>query len=159
SSGHKSRRQKLLAQILLTFPIPRTPGAESCFDIWCLKNGEKMMGRFHGRARGQWGEASPLQASRTKNDTSLPPFHYWHGLRGPRAAPQRLEIEPAHIAGILPRVFVLERMDFEMYRFRIAGTKLCEQFGLELRGRNLLDFWSAEDRFILKRKLATISQE
>ncbi len=94
-----------------------------------------------------------------KNDTSLTLFHYWNGLRGSRAAPQRLEIEPAHIAGILPRVFVLERMNFEMYRFRIAGTKLCEQFGLELRGRNLLDFWSAEDRFILKRKLATISQE
>lgn len=108
---------------------------------------------------GQWGEAFPLQVNRMKNDTSLTLFHYWNGLRGSRIAPQRLEIEPAHIAGILPLVFVLERMNFEAYRFRIAGTRLCEQFGCELRGHNFLGFWSPEDRFTLKRMLASISQE
>ena len=39
------------------------------------------------------------------------------------------------------------------YRYRLAGTRLCEMFGLELRGRNLLDGWSEADRRALARPL------
>lgn len=103
--------------------------------------------------------ASPFQVNRMKNDTSLTLFHYWNALRGARTAPQRFEIEPARIASILAEAFILERVNFETYRFRIAGTRLCEQFGSELRGRNFLDQWDTDDRFILKRRLAVISQQ
>ena len=32
------------------------------------------------------------------------------------------------------------------YHYRLAGTRLCELFGSELRGRNFLDGWSEADR-------------
>mgnify|MGYP005864125809 CR=1 FL=1 len=104
-------------------------------------------------------EASLPQVDRMRNDTSLTLFNYWNGLRGARKAPHRVEIEPARIAGILPEAFILEKVDFETYRFRIAGTKLCEQFGRELRGRNFLDHWDEEDRFTLRRRLAAVAEQ
>lgn len=103
--------------------------------------------------------AEPLQVGDMRHETSLTLFHYWNGLRGARKAPRRFEIEPARIARILPEAFILEQLDLDTYRFRIAGTRLCEQFGLELRGRNLLDYWDEEDRFILKRQLAAVAEQ
>ena len=32
------------------------------------------------------------------------------------------------------------------YRLRLAGTKICEQFGSELRGADLLSLWDTDDR-------------
>ena len=32
------------------------------------------------------------------------------------------------------------------YRLRLAGTKICEQFGRELRGADLLSLWDTDDR-------------
>ena len=37
------------------------------------------------------------------------------------------------------------------YQYRLAGTRLCELFGSELRGRNFLDGWSDGDRLIERR--------
>lgn len=94
-----------------------------------------------------------------KNTTSRILYTYWNEVRGRRPAPHRFEIEPARIAAILPDAFILERVDNQTYRFRIAGTRLCEQFGKELRGTNFLDQWDSEDRFILKQRLLSISEQ
>src|SRR5690606_9742537 len=92
-----------------------------------------------------------------RNDTSRTLYEYWNKLRGARSAPRRFEVEPARLAGILPEAFIVERLGADTYRYRLAGTKLCEQFGFELRGRDFLDFWDdAEDRFTLKRRLAAV---
>jgi hypothetical protein len=32
------------------------------------------------------------------------------------------------------------------FRFRLAGTKICEQFGRELRGSDFLGLWAPEER-------------
>lgn len=84
---------------------------------------------------------------------------YWNEVRAGRLAPQRLEIEPSRIAGILSETFMLERIDAGKYQFRLAGTRLCEVFGSELRGKNFLDGWSDEDRLLLERYLTTISEQ
>lgn len=42
------------------------------------------------------------------------------------------------------------------YRFRLAGTKICEQFGRELRGVDLLSLWEASDRDALASLLRNI---
>lgn len=73
-------------------------------------------------------------------------YAYWDGLRAGRIAPLRLEIDPSRIGAILPEIFLLERVDAATYCFRLAGTRLCEIFGSELRGTNLLDGWPAADR-------------
>jgi len=106
------------------------------------------------------GAGSPaVQLDAMKNDTSRILFAYWNEVRGHRPAPRRFEIEPARIAPILPDAFILERIDHQTFKFRIAGTRLCEQFGRELRGINILDQWDEEDRFILRQRLATIAEQ
>jgi hypothetical protein len=78
--------------------------------------------------------------------TSRQLYAYWDRVRNGRVAPHRFEIEPAKIAGILPETFIAERADMLGYRFRLAGTKICEQFGRELRGADLLSLWEDHDR-------------
>ncbi len=86
-------------------------------------------------------------------------YGYWNEVRAGRLAPQRLEIEPSRIAGILSETFMLERTDRGAYQFRLAGTRLCELFGSELRGKNFLDGWSDEDRRVLEWHLSTITDQ
>jgi len=86
-------------------------------------------------------------------------YSYWNEVRAGRLAPQRLEIEPSRIATILSDTFMLERVDTGTYQFRLAGTRLCEVCGSELRGKNFLDGWSEQDRRVLERHLATISEQ
>jgi len=86
-------------------------------------------------------------------------YAYWNEVRNGRLAPRRFEIEPSRITPILPETFILERLDLEAYRFRLAGTRICEDFGTELRGTNFLDGWGEEDRLSLARHLQAISQQ
>ena len=51
------------------------------------------------------------------------------------------EVEPAKIAALLPETFIAEGAGLLGCRFRLAGTKICEQFGRELRGADLLGLW------------------
>ncbi len=85
-------------------------------------------------------------------------YSYWNEARQGRLAPRRFDIEPARIAGILAETTILEQADDETYRFRLAGTRITEQFATELRGRNFLDLWSGEDRNTLKHRLQSQQQ-
>ncbi len=78
--------------------------------------------------------------------TSRSLYAYWNGVRGCRLAPQRFEIEPSRISDLLPETFILDCDNVSSYRFRLAGTRICDHLGRELRGINLLDLWSADDR-------------
>jgi len=93
-----------------------------------------------------------------KHKTSQILFSYWDSVRAGRQTPRRFEIEPARIAAILPSTFILERIDAETYRFRLAGTNVCDIFGVELRGANFLDGWTTLDRLSLIRHLAALTK-
>jgi hypothetical protein len=82
-------------------------------------------------------------------------YSYWNEVRGERVAPRRFEIEPSRIASILPETLILERLDSETFSYRLAGTKICEQFGSEFRGTNFLDGWDAADQTAITRHLET----
>lgn len=94
-----------------------------------------------------------------KKTTSKTLYQYWNEVRGDRPAPHRFEVEPARIASILPETFILERFDDQSYDFRLAGTRICQCFGRELRGTNFLEGWSVQDRITLERQLAAISKQ
>jgi hypothetical protein len=94
-----------------------------------------------------------------KERTSQALFTYWNEVRGPRLAPRRFEIEPSRITTILPETFILERQGRRDYVFRLAGTKVCEQFGREFRNVNMLDLWSADDQEVIARVLDTSSHD
>lgn len=94
-----------------------------------------------------------------KSKTSQLLFAYWNEVRRDRLAPRRFEIEPSRITPLLSETFILERLDSETYRYRLAGTRICEQFDTELRGTNFLDGWSAEDRITLARQMQAAAQQ
>lgn len=86
-------------------------------------------------------------------------YGYWNEIRGSRVAPKRFEIEPSQIAGMLPDTFILEKIDSETSRFRLAGTRICEAFGAEFRGLNILDMFGDEDRVTLQRQISVIARQ
>lgn len=94
-----------------------------------------------------------------KLKTSQILYSYWNEVRGDRIAPRRFDIEPARIGGILPETFILEQVDRQTYRFRLAGTRICEQFGAEFRGLNVLDLVEGEDRTTLERLLLELAAQ
>ncbi len=86
-------------------------------------------------------------------------YDYWNMVRDGRFAPNRFEIEPVMISDLLPDVFILECGDSSTYRFRLAGTRLCEAMGHELRGRNLLDYWNTFDREAVQTLLHNVAKD
>lgn len=92
-----------------------------------------------------------------KQRTSHILYNYWNEVRGARLAPRRFEIEPSRIAAILAETFVLERVDSRTYAFRLAGTRICEHFRMEFRGRNFVELTGETDRKVLEQDLAVIT--
>jgi len=88
--------------------------------------------------------------------TSRQLYAYWDRVRNGRIAPRRFEIEPAKIAPLLPETFIAECTGLRSYRFRLAGTKICEQFGRELRGTDLMSLWGPKDRDAFASLLRTV---
>jgi hypothetical protein len=93
-----------------------------------------------------------------RHKTTQALYAYWNEMRGERIAPQRLEIQPARIGAVLPDTFILERCDSRTYRYRLAGTRVCACFGMELRSLNFLDRWTPGDRALLEEHLAAITE-
>jgi hypothetical protein len=81
-------------------------------------------------------------------------FAYWDGKRAGRIAPRRLEIEPARIAAILAETFMLECGGD--YRYRLAGSRLCELLGYELRGTSFLAGWPDGDLALIERLMSAV---
>ena len=96
---------------------------------------------------------------RMKETISKSLFTYWNGLRRDRIAPKRFEIEPSCIASYLPDTFILERVDHSTARFRLAGTRICEAFGIEFRGLELAELFEDEDRATLRRAMAAVTDQ
>lgn len=91
-----------------------------------------------------------------RHSTSRNLYRYWNEVRGDRVAPRRLDIEPSRIPDLLPETFILEAVNEAVLRYRLAGTRLTDQFGKELRGDNFLALWHGQDRVTLMKKLATV---
>lgn len=94
-----------------------------------------------------------------KNAATRSLYEYWTRLRHGRVAPERSEIEPSDIRAILGDTFILEAANRSNYSFRLAGTRLCAAYGRELKGRNLLDFWTGRDRESVACLLAAVVED
>lgn len=94
-----------------------------------------------------------------KHKSSNVLFEYWNSVRDGRFAPNRFEIEPVKIADVLPDVFILECPDISTYRFRLAGTRICSSLGHEMRGKNLLDYWTGDDKEAVHNLLHNVASD
>lgn len=84
-------------------------------------------------------------------------YAYWNEVRRDRRAPRRLEIQPARIGSFLLDTFILERAERNVFRFRLAGTRVAARFGTDLRSRDFLSCWSEGDRSLLEHHLSEIT--
>ena len=84
-------------------------------------------------------------------------YQYWNTVRNGRMAPRRYEIEPSQIVPFLSETMILEE-PLDACRFRVAGTRVCETLGDNLRGNCFFDLWSAEDQLILRDNIRTIAK-
>jgi hypothetical protein len=72
-------------------------------------------------------------------------FSYWNDLRRERAAPERSEIDPAAIRGLLCDTFILEVDPARAYPIRVAGARIGALFLRELKGVSFLSLWREEE--------------
>ena len=68
-------------------------------------------------------------------------YAYWDTLRAGRSAPERNDIDPGAIRGILADTFVLDFDPKRGFPFRIAGSRANALFLRELRGFPFLQLW------------------
>jgi len=84
---------------------------------------------------------------------------YWSRLRKGRDVPDQTDIDPRAIKRMLSYVFILDVADMARPMYRLAGTSLCDRFGIELKGTNFLSHWESQSRIalttLLRQSLAT----
>ncbi len=106
------------------------------------RSGTSTNGPLNGGAMALTGSVNDM-----KHKTSETLFAYWDRCAASGATPRRFEIEPAKICGhpaVTPSFSSASTP--RRYAIRLAGTRVCEMFGVELRGTNFLDGWSPKDR-------------
>ena len=84
---------------------------------------------------------------------------YWSLLRGARSAPERAEIDPGAIRGVLADTFILEADPSARYPIRVSGARTSSLFARELRGASFVELWRAPDRDEIATILSSVARE
>jgi hypothetical protein len=72
--------------------------------------------------------------------------YYWRSLDRDRMIPRRSSFDPTRISPLLPGIAIYEIKSRDEIVYRLAGTALVDHFGMEVTGKNFLDFWEGERR-------------
>jgi hypothetical protein len=86
-------------------------------------------------------------------------YAYWDALRGARGAPERNDIEPGAIRGILADTFVLQFAPQDGFPFRLVGSRSNALVGRELRGASFVGLWREQDQSEITRVLEGVADE
>lgn len=84
---------------------------------------------------------------------------YWERLRAGRIAPYRAEIDPRQFESALENMFIVERLSPDNMRIRLAGMKICEMMGMEVRGMQPGFLIDETDRLRFERLLNVVMSE
>lgn len=85
-------------------------------------------------------------------------LHHWEELCAGDGVPSHAQIHPRALKKILPIVFMLDVSNPTEPVYSLAGTRLCEQFGGELRGEPFFATWEASSVSVANALMQT-SQE
>ena len=96
-----------------------------------------------------------------KHAASQALYSYWNELRGHRSSPERSDLDPVAMRGVLADTILIDvdvdhrsgRLDLAI---RLAGTRVSALFGSDLAGRDLLGLWRGEDHNAMSRFCATV---
>ena len=80
-------------------------------------------------------------------------------MRGARSAPERNDVDPGAIRGVLADTFMLDFDARRGFPFRIAGSRANALFVEELTGFSFLELWRGADREELDSILHCIADE
>ncbi len=86
-------------------------------------------------------------------------YAYWRALKRGGCPPERNDIEPCAIRGVLADTFVLDFNPRSGFPFRISGSKINALFLKELRGAAFLQIWREADRGKIEAILRTAADE
>ena len=84
---------------------------------------------------------------------------YWDRLRAGRVAPYRAELDPRQVESALENMFIVEKLGPDNMRIRLAGTKICEMMGMEVRGMQPDALIEDSDRIRFERLLNVVMNE
>ena len=74
-------------------------------------------------------------------------FRFWEAARGEMPAARKQDLDLKKIAGILPNICILERdLNKPSYKWRLAGTGICQIWGKEITGHDVLEGWGDFER-------------
>lgn len=73
---------------------------------------------------------------------------YWRGKAGERPMPDRRDIDPIEIPGLLPFLVLWDVLPGGGYRCRLAGTRICEIHEKELTGMTTAELHGAANAAI-----------
>ena len=86
-------------------------------------------------------------------------FAYWNALRGARSAPERDDVDPGAIRGVLADTFILEFDQAGGFPLRVVGTRTNALFLRELRGKPFLGLWREADRAEIAQIVVALADE
>lgn len=69
---------------------------------------------------------------------------YWSRIRNGRDVPDQTDIDPRAVKRMLSHIFILDAVNPGRPTYRLAGTGLCERFGMELKGVGFLGQWEGQ---------------
>jgi hypothetical protein len=81
-------------------------------------------------------------------------FRFWETMRAESAAPHRALLDLKQVSGLIPDLFILEHdRTRHSYRWRLAGTQICELYRCELTGSDFFAGWDSVERETIRRLL------
>jgi hypothetical protein len=94
-----------------------------------------------------------------KHPSSREFFAYWDARRGDARAPDRSEIEPDAVRGLLGDIFVLSYDNEAGYPFRVAGTRVCALLGRDLKDFSFSALFAPESRHEIEDLISYVAEE
>ena len=98
-----------------------------------------------------------------KHQASRELYAYWDGLRGGRSAPERRDIDPAAIRGLLADTLMIEversARGKATYPIRLSGTRVNAILGADPKGRSLTSLWRLQDRCEIAALVTTVMDD
>ncbi len=82
-------------------------------------------------------------------------FRYWEGLRAERPCPYRGDIDLRQIIEIMPNLVILDwESKSATWRYRLAGTEVCNLMDRSLTGENAMGGWDSFESNVVSKSFA-----
>ncbi len=94
-----------------------------------------------------------------KHPSSRQFFAYWDAKRGHARAPDRSEIEPGAVRGLLGDIFVLSYDNEAGFPFRVAGTRVSALLGRDLKDTSFAALFAEESRREIEDIVTYVAEE